>query len=720
MSEALTISFLTTTAHVVLGTAVWRNQPRQPANQWFAFLSLTLAAWTLSNGLVNAYGGTASGIIWARSAFATASLMPLCFFFFVSEFPSATPRVSVQLRRIIAMSALAIFAISFTPLIAKSTTSLNGALQVTYGPLHPVFGLYLVGTLVYSLTLLARKLRVLTGFQRLQVRYVFLGVALTAAGGVITNLVLPLVFQTSRYSVYGPAFGVLLLVLVGHAILRYRLLNIRLVVRRGVTEVAAFAIAALAFMILAWCASAFMSLEPRTLPLWVTLILVLLIAQVLQPLRKSVQTGLDYYFFRDPYNYQNALREISRTIGDLIELPAVFEYTCRAIGETIRAEAVTIYARDTGGAEFRLQALWYEGDAPPRETVSATSALVRWLNAERDVLLAAEVPRARPVDDRAAVADLRGRGGECAVPLMSQGQLTGLLLVGPRRSGDLYLAEDIDLLRTIASQVSIAIGNARLYAKVVLAEAEKRRVERLASIGSLASGIAHEIKNPLVAIRTFAELLPERSGDEEFQGAFADIVLREVERIDQLVARLRGLAAGSGGHFAAVDLREPLQETLALLRGQIERGDIRLAVTFDDQTPLVHGDPSQLKQLFLNVLMNALEATERGGHLAVRLAYTPGTGRVIVEIDDTGSGVPMDLVPQIFDPFVTTKPHGSGLGLTISRAIADAHHATIRLDNNPRGRGARVALDFPALATPAPTSVIRGPNVPEPTEQTRG
>ncbi len=252
MTDAFTISALTTTAHVVLGAAVWRTQPRQPANRWFALLSLTLAAWTLSNGLVNAYGGTASGIIWARSAFSAAALMPLCFFYFVSEFPSPTPPISLRHRRLITVSAMLMLGLSLTPLIATHTASINGALQVTYGPLHFAFGIYLIATLVYSLTVLGRKLRLLTGFQRLQVRYVFLGVALTAAGGTITNLILPLVFNTSRYSIYGPTFGVLLLVLVAHAIVRYRLLNIRLVVRRGVTEGAAFAMAALAFLILAW------------------------------------------------------------------------------------------------------------------------------------------------------------------------------------------------------------------------------------------------------------------------------------------------------------------------------------------------------------------------------------------------------------------------------------------------------------------------------------
>ena len=238
-------------------------------------------------------------------------------------------------------------------------------------------------------------------------------------------------------------------------------------------------------------------------------------------------------------------------------------------------------------------------------------------------------------------------------------------------------------------------------------EGEKRRAERLASIGALASAVAHEIKNPLVAIRTFAELLPERFAEEDFQGEFSKIVVREIKRIDDLVARLRGLARPPAQPLSPVDLPDPIRETLALLHGQLKKAHITVKTAYDDDLPLVAGDPAQLKQLFLNLFMNAVEAMAPGGELSVRLVgrHGPTGDTIIAEISDTGTGIPETLLSKMFDPFVTTKQQGSGLGLSICRGIADAHRATIQAQNRPNGTGALITLEFPTVPEPVSTKL---------------
>src|SRR5262249_38471605 len=148
-------------------------------------------------------------------------------------------------------------------------------------------------------------------------------------------------------------------------------------------------------------------------------------------------------------------------------------------------------------------------------------------------------------------------------------------------------------------------------------EEEKRQIERLASIGALASGIAHEIKNPLVAIRTFAELLPERFSDEEFRNNFSQIALKEIERIDDLVGRLRGLANARQSH-TPLDIRSPLMETLALLQAQLEQSRTSVGLELEDNLPNIPGNFVQIKQLYLNLLVNAIEATGPGGNVTIR------------------------------------------------------------------------------------------------------
>jgi two-component system sensor histidine kinase HydH len=199
-----------------------------------------------------------------------------------------------------------------------------------------------------------------------------------------------------------------------------------------------------------------------------------------------------------------------------------------------------------------------------------------------------------------------------------------------------------------------------------------------------------------VAIKTFAELLPERFTEKDFREDFSQVVIREIARIDDLVARLRGLAAPAARPLPSLDLREPIEETLALLRGQLEQKRISVRRLYDQALPLVAGDPAQLKQLFLNLFMNALEAMDAGGELTIRLSRRESTGApsLLAEVSDTGSGIPQNMLGKVFDPFVTTKPGGSGLGLAICRGIADAHRATIRVENNARSPGTTVTIDF--------------------------
>ena len=231
-------------------------------------------------------------------------------------------------------------------------------------------------------------------------------------------------------------------------------------------------------------------------------------------------------------------------------------------------------------------------------------------------------------------------------------------------------------------------------------EREKRRAERLSSFGALASGIAHEIKNPLVAIRTFAELLPDRYSDVDFRDDFSKVVISEIERIDGLVDRLRGIASTAPTHVGSVDIREPIRATLVLLRAQFEQTHTVVHCDFQDSTPFVGVHESQLKQLFLNLFLNAIEAMGGHGELRVRITKRElhSHSWIVVEISDTGPGIPEPLRTSIFEPFFTTKPKGSGLGLAICRGIADAHRGTIRAESRSDGPGTTIVVEFPATA----------------------
>jgi signal transduction histidine kinase len=228
-------------------------------------------------------------------------------------------------------------------------------------------------------------------------------------------------------------------------------------------------------------------------------------------------------------------------------------------------------------------------------------------------------------------------------------------------------------------------------------EQEKRRAERLASIEAIASGLIHEIRNPLVGIKTYAQLLPSRGASEEFREMFARTAGREIGRIDDLLSRFRTMSRASQHPMEMVDPVAPLRDTLETLHAETEDRKIKLRQVGEQTGRRVLGNVSQLQQLFLNLCLNAIQAMDPGGELTVRVADLSegGGSTLLVEVADTGPGIPEHLLPTIFDPFVTTKPHGTGLGLAICRSIADAHHARLGARNNVERPGCTFTVEFP-------------------------
>jgi two-component system sensor histidine kinase HydH len=232
-------------------------------------------------------------------------------------------------------------------------------------------------------------------------------------------------------------------------------------------------------------------------------------------------------------------------------------------------------------------------------------------------------------------------------------------------------------------------------------EEEKRRIERLASIGAFMSGIAHEIKNPLVAIKTLAELLPEQYDDEEFRETFTRVTLNEVDRIDTLVRRLRSLSTGSTVPLHPISVMTPLEETLSLVSGELTRRHITIVRDYQPFLPPIMGDHDQLKQVFVNLCLNSVEAMGEGGTLTVCVAsqgrYDGQSTELSIQIADTGPGIPAEHLAHIFDPFFTLKDEGTGLGLAICRGIIDYHRGSIAAANSSEGSGAIFTVKLPVV-----------------------
>jgi signal transduction histidine kinase len=240
------------------------------------------------------------------------------------------------------------------------------------------------------------------------------------------------------------------------------------------------------------------------------------------------------------------------------------------------------------------------------------------------------------------------------------------------------------------SQVVVVLNN---LTSTPVFEQNMRRLDQLASLGMLSASMAHEIKNGMVAIKTFTDLLAQKGVDVEL----TDVVSRELQRINGLVTQMLRFAAPKHTALITVRVHDLLDHSLRLLQHQISAKLISLQRRYKADPDIVRGDDAQLQQAFMNLLLNALEAMGPNGVLTVStgVSENPGGMRLLkIHIEDTGVGIARENLERSFEPFFTTKKNGTGLGLAISRLIAHEHCGTIQVQSEIN-KGSKFTLSLP-------------------------
>ena len=265
------------------------------------------------------------------------------------------------------------------------------------------------------------------------------------------------------------------------------------------------------------------------------------------------------------------------------------------------------------------------------------------------------------------------------------------ILLKTSRGGATKLRVSVLPVKTRAvSQVVVVLNN---LTSTPVFEQNMRRLDQLASLGMLSASMAHEIKNGMVAIKTFTDLLAQKGKDVEL----TDVVSRELQRINGLVTQMLRFAAPKHTALITVRVHDLLDHSLRLLQHQIGAKLISLQRHYKADPDTVRGDDAQLQQAFMNVLLNALEAMEPNGVLTVATEITKSPNGALlldIHIKDTGAGITLENMGRLFEPFFTTKKNGTGLGLSISRLIAHEHRGTIRVQSEIN-KGSTFTLSLP-------------------------
>ena len=401
---------------------------------------------------------------------------------------------------------------------------------------------------------------------------------------------------------------------------------------------------------------------------------------------------------------RRAILEFNRSLSLIVDPDALTASVAARIKELFGADRILLLRPVSDGGVFHVAfSTGYDASERKGAHLRQDDRLVKWLQTNEAVLSVgrdAGVLGYLGADENALLARLKV--GVCA-PLLALNRLTGIMLLSSTQPGWRLGEEDLSLLQMLTSLASIAFEQAYLYQQQRDRLRKLYRTERLATAGELAASVAHEIRNPLTSIRSTVQYLLTGFAEGSPSRELTEALIGEVDRIDHAVEGLLHLTRRTEFKFERLALEQLLEESLRLVwtkaRGQ------SVAVTYGPPPSSVQvlGDAVHLKQIFLNLLLNALQAMPDGGTLEVRVdaqTLPVGVGKekawARVLIADTGCGIPAQNLEKIFDPFFTSKPGGTGLGLTISYNIAQQHGGELEIYSDG-ARGATAELRLPLV-----------------------
>lgn len=434
-----------------------------------------------------------------------------------------------------------------------------------------------------------------------------------------------------------------------------------------------------------------------------TLLLFIVVGFVFPKLRFHTEEALEAVLFKKRADFRATLLRSSQEMVSVVDLQTLSQSMVQIVAKALDIGKVSFFLLDEVKGNFTEAAeQGFEKTDKQFQTIGRSSALPHALAVARKPLVREEIELAK---DDALAADIVNAmtqlEAEISVPIISQQKLTGFLNLGQKLRQDIYSNEELELLSTLANQAAIAIENARLYENLRQSQQTLRRADRLSSLGLLTAGLAHEIRNPLVAIRTFTQLLPERYDDPEFREGFQGLALKEVDRICGLINDLLSFARPSRPNVAEESMNDVVDGIARILETEAKEKGVEVRRAFDTELPKIWIDREQLKQVFMNLILNAIQAMKNGGSIVVstRLSNSSNEqGRsaqfVEVEVQDTGIGIPEENLEHIFDPFFTSKDEGSGLGLSISHQIIQEHGGYINVRSKV-GEGTSFLVNLP-------------------------
>ncbi|MDD4179044.1 MAG: ATP-binding protein [Candidatus Margulisbacteria bacterium] len=457
-------------------------------------------------------------------------------------------------------------------------------------------------------------------------------------------------------------------------------MDISVIISRALAELLTFSFFGAIYLGIVWFYRTYVSTQIDIPFIIISLLCGTLVGRLHHEVRLFLQTSSDKLFLRGRYDYYKELSDASNKVGQTLSLHDILKVLYDTFHDVVEISNPKVYLPDNFSNMENVSNNYvpYSKETFEPEAgglaIPNESQLVKELIAKRE-------PQFEAKEAKAALV----------IPCMLENRLIAMFVLGRKLSEDPYTDEDIRLLTVLANQVAVALDHTRSYEKIKAdlesAEKELERSQRLASIGTLVAGVTHEIRNPMTVIRGRVETLFNAERDEAYKKDAQRAILENADRIERIIQSMLGLARDRANRKVVdVNLSEVLERTFEFF--PFDGTKLHKEV---GSVPAFKGDVDSLREVFVNLMQNAIEAMAHGGTLTVR-TYTE-EGHAVVEIADTGKGVPPEIREKIFDPFFSSRHEGVGLGLSIAYRIVREHGGDMKFSSEV-GKGTTFKITF--------------------------
>lgn len=709
-------------AIALLGTLVFIRNPSQPTNRRFAFLSISLLAWTVFNYLSD--NADENNLLFTRLTFIGGVAAIYSVLNFIAKFPSDIAFKKSILLRFHTFFTFILLPVIFLPqfIVSVSADSTGASINTSY--LYLAFVVYVIYSLFLLLLIIRKQILSAKSFtQKQQILIISWGVGLYAVLAIASNVLIPSIINNWSISRFGPVFTLLFVGMVAYSIAKHSLFDIRLVIARSIVYVLLFATLAAIF------ASSILALTSlffgdQNVSAWteaIFVIVALLVVFLLQPLKRFFDRITNKIFYRDAYDAQELLNNLNRSLVATIDLEELLTKSAQIVGNTLKTESCKFVIRETDG-KFRTIGT-HKNHLDDRSIGAAILAAEH--SSERVIVTDELEPRktrlkeAMQKIDTTVFVKIHDKHS-------NRSQHQSYILLGQKKSGGLYSSQDIRILEIIADELVIAIQNSlrfeeiqrfniTLQQKINEATKELRRVNaRLRELDKtkdeFISMASHQLRTPLTTVKGYLSMVLDgdtgsvkKNQKEMVQKAFSG-----AQKMVYLIGDMLNVSRLQTGKFVIenqpTNLANLVAGEIAQLQETAEGHLIKLIYHKPDKFPVLNLDDNKIRQVVMNFLDNAIYYTPTNGSVTVDL--NSSDKEVQFTVTDTGIGIPAAVQHHLFSKFYRAdnarkmRPDGTGLGLFMAKKVITAQGGAI-IFKSTEGKGSTFGFSFPRHAMEA-------------------